>query len=66
MRKIFYQGYVEYDSDKDRSEDMGWKKICDEHVPTAAEQDAWAGYTLWFVVVFCIVTMFVFMDKPLW
>jgi hypothetical protein len=57
---------VKYDPLKDRSEEMGWKKVQDETPPTEAEQQAWAGYTLWFVVVFCIVSMFVFMDKPLW
>jgi hypothetical protein len=57
---------VKYDPLKDRSEECGWTKVKDETPPTEAEQAAWAGYALWFVVVFCIVTMFVFMDKPLW
>ena len=55
---------VKYDPLKDRSEEMGWKKVQDETPPTEAEQAAWAAYALWFVVVFCIVTMFVFMAKP--
>jgi hypothetical protein len=55
---------VKYDPLKDRSEEMGWKKVEDEIPPTEAEQQAWAGYALWFVVVFCIVSMFVFMVKP--
>jgi hypothetical protein len=55
---------VKYDPLKDRSEEMGWKKVQDETPPTEQEQSAWAAYTLWFVVVFCVVTMFVFMDKP--
>jgi hypothetical protein len=57
---------VKYDPLKDRSEECGWKKVCDETPPTEAEQQAWAGYALWFVVIFCSVTMFAFMDKPLW
>ncbi len=62
MRRNVYQQYVEYDPDKDRSEEFGWKKIQDETQPTEQEQDAWAGYTLWGVVVFCLVTMIWF--KP--
>jgi hypothetical protein len=57
---------VKYDPLKDRSEECGWKKVQDETPPTEQEQQAWAAYALWFVVVFCIVSMFVFMDKPLW
>jgi bacteriorhodopsin len=55
---------VKYDPLKDRSEACGWKKVQDETPPSEAEQAAWARYTMWFVVVFCLVTMFVFMDKP--
>lgn len=62
MRRNVYQQYVEYDPDKDRSEEFGWKKVKDEYVPTEQEQDAWAGYILWLVVVFCLVTMIWF--KP--
>ena len=65
MREIKVTSYIEYDSDRDRSEEFGWSKVCDETVPLEAEQ-AWATYTLWSVVVFCVVTVFVFMDKPLW
>lgn len=53
---------VYYDSRKDRSEECGWKKVEDEAQPTEQEQDEWAEYTLWFVVVFCLVTMIWF--KP--
>ena len=62
MRKIVYQQHVEYDPLKDRSEEMGWKKVQDEVKPTEAEQDAWARYALWFWVAFCLVTMFVYME----
>ena len=31
-----------YDPAKDRSEEFGWKKLCNEHVPTEQEQDFWA------------------------
>jgi hypothetical protein len=56
---------VKYDPLKDRSEEYGWSKVKDETPPTEQEQAAWAGYALWFVVVFCVVSMFVFMVK-LW
>lgn len=62
MREIKVIQYVEYDSDRDRSEEMGWKKVQDEVKPTQEEQDAWARYTLWFWVAFCLVTMFVYME----
>ena len=62
MREIKVIQYVEYDPDKDRSEQMGWKKVQDETPPSAAEQDAWARYTLWFWVAFCLGTMFVYME----
>jgi len=55
---------VKYDPLKDRSEECGWTKVQDETPPTEQEQAAWAGYALWFVVVFCVVSMFVFMAKP--
>lgn len=35
-----------YRPDQDRSEQCGWKKYCDEHVPTEAEQDFWAVITV--------------------
>ena len=57
---------VKYDPLKDRSESCGWKKVQDETPPSAAEQAAWVTYILWFVAVFCVVTPFVFMDKPVW
>ena len=57
---------VKYDPLKDRSEEMGWTRVQDETPPSAAEQAAWATYILWFVAVFCVVTPFVFMDKPVW
>lgn len=66
MRETKVTSYIEYDSERDRSEEFGWKKIKDETVPSEAEQQVWATYTLWSVVVFCVVTVFVFMDKPLW
>ena len=53
---------VKYDPLKDRSEECGWKKVQDEVKPTEAEQDAWARYTLWFWVAFCLVTMFWYME----
>lgn len=57
---------VKYDPLKDRSKEMGWTRVEDETPPSEAEQDAWARYALWFVVVFCSFTMFAYMDKPVW
>ena len=57
---------VKYDPLKDRSEECGWTRVQDETPPTDLEQATWAKYALWSVVVFCSVTMFVFMDKPVW
>lgn len=33
---------MNYDSANDRSEEFGWKKVCDEHVPTEQEQLFWS------------------------
>ena len=57
---------VKYDPLKDRSEEMGWTRVENETPPSDTEQDAWAKYALWVVVVFCAISMFVFMDKPAW
>jgi len=62
MRKIVYQQHVEYNPLKDRSEEMGWTRVQDETPPSATEQAAWARYTLWFWVTFCLVTMFWYME----
>jgi hypothetical protein len=32
---------MKYIPSKDRSEEFGWKKVCDEHTPTKEEQDFW-------------------------
>ena len=53
---------VKYDPLKDRSEECGWTRVENETPPSDTEQDAWAGYALWVVVVFCLVTMFVYME----
>lgn len=37
---------VYYNPDQDRSEESGWTKLCDESVPTEAEQDLWAAITI--------------------
>ena len=31
-----------YDPDKDRSEEFGWKKWCDERKPSEEEQNRWS------------------------
>jgi hypothetical protein len=43
---------IYYDSNKDRSEEFGWKKVCDEGVPTEEEQDRWGKITLVCAVLF--------------
>lgn len=53
---------IKYDPLKDRSEEMGWKTIQDEAVPSEAEQDVWARYTLWIWVVSCLGIMFWYME----
>ena len=44
-----------YDATKDRSEEFGWKKNCDEYRPTEEEQDRWAKITLIFAGVLVII-----------
>lgn len=48
---------VKYDPQQDRSEQCGWPRVQDETPPSDAEQAAWAGYTLWFTVAFCLFTV---------
>ncbi len=35
-----------YDPTKDRSVEAGWKRVCDEQVPTEDEQDRWGKVML--------------------
>ena len=49
---------VHYDPKLDRSEEFGWKKVCDEHVPTEAEQAFWGNVMIGYVL-FSIVLLFV-------
>jgi hypothetical protein len=35
-----------YDPDKDRSEEFGWKKVCDEEKPSEEEESLWTKITL--------------------
>jgi len=35
-----------YDPDKDRSEEFGWKKVCDESKATPEEESLWTKITL--------------------
>lgn len=48
---------VTYDPKKDRSEECGWKKVCDEHVPTEEEQHRWGNITLLASVGLAIITV---------
>jgi hypothetical protein len=50
---------IHYDPKLDRSEEAGWKKYCDEAVPTEQEQEFWARvmivYTLATVIMLFII-----------
>ena len=50
---------VHYDPKLDRSEEAGWKKYCDEAVPTEAEQKFWGnvmiGYALFTIVMLYVI-----------
>lgn len=35
-----------YNSAKDRSEEFGWKRVCEEHVPTDQEQEFWGNLSM--------------------
>jgi hypothetical protein len=49
---------VYYDPKLDRSEEFGWKKVCDEAVPTAEEQKFWGNVMIGYAV-FMIAVLFV-------
>ena len=50
---------IHYDPQLDRSEEMGWRKVCDEHVPTEQEQEFWARvmivYTLATIIMLFVI-----------
>ena len=50
--------YVYYDESKDRSEEFGWKKYCDEQVPTEEEQVFWGNVIFTFVLVMASIAVF--------
>ena len=47
-----------YDETKDQSERFGWKKVCDEHVPTEDEQIFWGNVMIAFAVVMVLIAVF--------
>jgi hypothetical protein len=49
---------IHYDPKLDRSEEMGWKKYCDESVPTEEEQEFWGNIMIGYVL-FTAVMLFV-------
>jgi hypothetical protein len=49
---------LHYDKSKDRSEEFGWKKYCDEHVPTDKEQAFWGKVTIVFAGVMALIAIF--------
>jgi hypothetical protein len=48
---------IQYDSNKDRSEEFGWKKVKDEKRPTEQEQNRW-GKILVIFSLLLIATVF--------
>jgi len=48
---------IRYDSSKDRSEEFGWKKVCDEHVPTEEEQRFWSNVIIVFAASLIGITL---------
>jgi hypothetical protein len=44
-----------YNSTKDRSEEAGWKKVCDEHVPTEEEQNRWSNIVIVFTLLISVI-----------
>jgi hypothetical protein len=49
---------VHYDPRLDRSKEFGWKKVCDESVPTEEEQEFWGNIMIGYVL-FSIVMLYV-------
>lgn len=46
---------MNYNPANDRSEECGWKKVCDEHVPTEAEQLFWSK--VWGVTAVALIAL---------
>jgi hypothetical protein len=46
-----------YNPDKDRSEQCGWRKVCDEKSPTDSEQNFWGVVTAAFAGFVSIITV---------
>jgi hypothetical protein len=47
---------IKYDPTKDRSEEFGWKKVCDEHCPTEEEQNRWGVIMVIFSIGIIVVS----------
>jgi hypothetical protein len=50
---------IHYDPKLDRSEEFGWKKVCDEHVPTEEEQDLWSRIMIGYVAFTLVMLYFI-------
>jgi hypothetical protein len=48
---------MHYNPDKDRSKEFGWKKVCDEHIPTEEEQRYWGNVIIIFTLAFAGLTL---------
>jgi hypothetical protein len=46
---------VYYNPDQDCSEESGWSKLCDETVPSGAEQNLWAIRVIAAGVIFSVI-----------
>lgn len=51
MRETKVTSYIEYDSDRDRSDHYGWLPVRDEARPTESQQLLWSKITVVFAVV---------------
>jgi hypothetical protein len=49
---------IKYDPSKDRSEEFGWKKFCDETKPTEEEQDRWGKVLVAFALILTSLVFF--------
>jgi hypothetical protein len=48
---------VYYNTSKDRSEEFGWKKVCDEHIPSKEEQTKGSILILSFTVGIILISI---------
>ena len=59
MKEVIQVHYtwVLYDPELDHSEHYGWKRTCDEHVPTEQEQDRWGRWSLLVIAIHTVISL---------